>query len=123
MGRKTVYDTWDWFRNLSECDGAAGDIYNSFKRISNNNPYVIFFLRRMDDEAFYKICASILNNAFFTPDKPDDCIKVDGEIIDLFSGRSADRLNAKKKVFEILENDEMVDLLVKDYVEKYNSNY
>ena len=77
----------------------------------------------MDDEAFYKICASILSNAFCTPDKSDDCIKVDGEIIDLFSGRSADRINAKKKVFEILENDEMVDLLVKDYVEKYNSNY
>lgn len=123
MGRKAVYDTWDWFRNLSECDGAAGDIYNSFKRISNNNPYVIFFLRKMDHEAFYKICASILRDAFLTDDESNNCIKVDGEIIDLFSGTSKDRLNAKKKVFEILENNEMVDLLVKDFVEKYNSDY
>ena len=70
----------------------------------------------MDNEAFYKICASILRNAFLTPDMSNDCIKVDGEIIDLFSGRSADRLNAKKKVFEILKNHEMIDLLVKDFV-------
>lgn len=122
MGRKAVYDTWDWFRNLSECDGAAGDIYNSFKRISNNNPYVVFFLRKMDKEAFYKMCAYILNTAFQTKDQSDYCIEVDGEIIDLFAG-SAERIKAKKKVFEVLENEEMVDLLVKDCVEGYNSNY
>ncbi len=121
MGRKTVCDVWDWFRNLSECDGARGYIYKSFKRISNSNPYVMFLIRKMDDEAFYKICASILNNAFVYKDEPyHHLIKVDGEIIDLFN-TPADRSKAKKKVLEILEDDEMVDLIVKDYVEKYNS--
>lgn len=120
MGRKAVYDTWDWFRNLSECDGAGGPIYMSFERLSNNNPYVIFFMGKMDDEAFYKICASILNSTFAYGDG-DNLIKVDGEIIDLFDSRPAVRSKAKKKVLEILEDDEMIDLLVKDYVEKYNS--
>lgn len=122
MGRKTVYDAWDWFRNLSECDGAGGYIYDSFKRISNSNPYVIFLIGKMDDEAFYKICASILKNAFDYRDEQNYHIKVDGEIIDLFN-TPADRSKAKKKVLEILEDDEMVDLLVKDYIEKYNSQY
>jgi ubiquitin-protein ligase len=121
MGRKTVCDVWDWFRNLSECDGAGGYIYKSFKRISNSNPYVVFLIRKMDDEAFYKICASILKNAFVYKDEPYyHLIKVDGEIIDLFN-TPADRSKAKKKVLEILGDDEMVDLIVKDYVEKYNS--
>lgn len=122
MGRKAIYDVWDWFRNLSECDGAGGYIYNSFKRISNSNPYVVFLIRKMDEEAFYKICASILKNAFDYKDEQNYHIKVDGEIIDLFDSTTV-RSEAKKKVLEILEDDEMVDLLVKEYIEEYNSSY